>query len=249
MVWVQRLKQLILPPAGPLAAGLLGLMLLFSSYASLGIALLTGCLVSLYLLSAPWLVLRWLRSFDRYERLDRKAAARPTADAIVILDGGRLNAAPEHGGEAITPRTLERIDVGARLHRRLDLPILLTGYGDLMARALQGSFGISPRWIESRSRNTHENAAFSAEILRRDGIENVILVTHFWHMKRSLAAFRHTGLQVIPAPAGRTARLPSESGWMTLVPNVGMLYSSYLLLHEHLGFLWYRLRYRHGGDR
>ncbi len=245
MLWVLRLKKLILPPAGPLAVGVAGLMLLAADYRTLGAILIAGCLASLYLLGAPWLVLRWLRHVDRYERLDRGSDEAPAATAIVILDGGRLNAAPERGGEAVTPRTLERIDVGARLHRRLDLPILVTGYGEVMARALHESFAIDPRWIENRSRNTHENAIFSAEILRREGVDHVILVTHFWHMRRSLVAFRHAGLGATPAPVGRTARLPSERGWMTLVPNAGMLYSSYLLLHEALGMLWYRLRYRY----
>ena len=245
MLWVLRLKKLILPPAGPLLTGFAGLALLAASYRAAGTALLAACLVSLYLLSAPWLVLRWLRHVDRYERLDRTAET-PAADAIVILDGGRLNAAPEDGGEAVSPRTLERLDVGARLHRRLGLPVLVTGYGGLMARVLEESFGVRARWIENRSRNTHENATLSAELLRRSGVESVVLVTHFWHMRRSLAAFRHAGLRAVPAPAGRTARLPSEHGWMTLVPSVRMLAASHLLLHERLGILWYRLRYRHG---
>lgn len=246
MLWVLRLKKLLLPPAGPLAAGALGWALAVAGHADWGLALVGVCLVSLYLLSAPWLVLRWLRSVDRYPRLDRGPIEIPEAEAIVILDGGRLAAPPEHGGEAVTPRTLERLDVGARLHRRVGLPILVTGYGDLMARSLRESFGVEATWIETRSRNTHENAVFSAEILREAGISNVLLVTHFWHMPRSLTACRHAGLTPAPVPAGRTARLPSEQGWMTLVPNVGMLYSSYLLLHEAVGRLWYRLRYRHG---
>ncbi len=247
MRWVIRVKQLSLPPAGPLLIGAAGLTLAVTSWQRLGLTLIAVSLGSLYLLSAPWLIGPWLRRVDRYPHFDPTAADRskPQADAIVILDCGRMNAPAERGGEMVTARTLERLDEGARLHRSLGTPILVTGYGNLLRRVLADSFGIEARWVESQSCNTHENAMFSADILRRDGIERVYLVTHFWHLKRSLVAFRHAGIESIPIPAGRTAGAPSEAGLMGLAPSVRMLESSYLLLHEWIGIRWYQLRYRY----
>ena len=50
----------------------------------------------------------------------------------------------------------------------------------------------------------------------------------------------------MPAPTGFVGRLRSESGLMTLVPTAQVLMSSYLALHEWIGIVWYRIRYRHG---
>ncbi len=244
---VVRIKQLSLPPSGPLLIGTAGLALAATSWPNLGLTLIAISLTSLYLLSAPWLIGPWLRRVDRYPHFDgtTHTAPSPAPAAIVILDSGRMNASPERGGEMVTASTLERLDEGARLHRALGLPILVTGYGHLLRRVLADSFGIEARWVESHSCNTHENAIFSAELLRRDGIERVYLVTHFWHLRRALAAFRHAGIDAIPIPAGRTAEAPSERGLMALAPSVRMLDASYLLLHEWIGLRWYRIRYRH----
>ncbi|MEM7582091.1 MAG: YdcF family protein [Acidobacteriota bacterium] len=248
MRWVVRVKQLMLPPSGALILGFGGLTLAYW-WPRLGLGLIALSLLTLYLLSAPWLVGPWLRRVDRYPRRDWRAADAPPAAAIAILDCGKMHATPERGGEMVTARTLQRLDEGARLHRTVGVPVLVTGYGHLLQQVLADSFGIEARWVESESSTTHENAQFSAELLRHDGVERVYLVTHFWHMRRSLAAFRHAGLEAIPVPAGRTATAPSERGLMGLAPSVRMLDSSYLLLHEWIGLWWYRLRYRYASSR
>lgn len=237
------LKRLILPPSGPLLSGSAGLALwATTSSDGLGMTLVALSLTALYLLSIPAVVSPWLRAADRYQRFDPAHPPSPPPQAIVILDGGRADAPTERGGPTVTPRTLERIDEGARLARRTSLPILVTGYGDLMAAALETSFGIRPRWIDNRSHTTHENALYSTQILRRDGIERIYLVTHFWHLQRSLRAFRHAEMEAVAVPAGRAPRFPAHP-ILRLVPDIGMLAASYLLLHERLGSLWYRMRY------
>ncbi len=248
MHWVLWLKRLSLPPAGPVLIGLCGLAITFTGRAQwLGSGLILFSLVSLYLLSAPVLISRWLEAVDCYPRQpvptdDPSAEEAPRA--IVILDGGRTPAPPERGGETVTARTLERIDEGVRLYRKKQIPILVTGYGDLMARTLEDSFGITARWAENRSRNTYENAQYSAKILRHEDIDRIFVVTHFWHMRRALSAFRQIGFHAVPVPAGRAGRQPSERGLLALVPNIRTLSDSYLLLHELIGRSWYRLRYR-----
>ncbi len=255
MNWVLWLKRLTLPPAGPLLTALAGLLFHTSGWADrLGSSLMLFGIVALYLLSIPACISPWLNAVDRYPRHlqpaedvhahDPATQTTKTPRAIVILDGGRTTASAERGGDTVTARTLERIDEGARLHRRTELPVLVTGYGDLMAATLEDSYRISARWIDNRSRNTYENAQCSANILRQEKIESVLLVTHFWHMRRSLAVFRQAGIHALPRPAGRASRQPSERGLMALVPNARTLSDSYLLFHESIGRVWYRLRYR-----
>lgn len=244
MNWVLPLKRLILPPAGPLLVGCTGLILHAADIATgLAFWLVALGLVSLYLLSVPVFVAPWLHAVDRYPRFNPDNPPASPPQAIVILDGGKLSVPPERGGETVTARTLERLDEGARLHRRTGLPVLVTGYGDLMARTLEDSFGITAGWAENRSRNTQENARYSAEILRQEHIDRVFVVTHFWHMRRSLTAFRQAGFQAVPVPAGRATRQPSERGLLALVPQARSLSDSYLLLHEAIGRIWYRVRY------
>lgn len=181
---------------------------------------------------------------------DQVGAAGTLADtAIVILSAGRRHEAPEYGGETVDGLTLERLRYGARLARATGLPVLVTGglatahersLADLMAETLAGDYGIEPRWREERSTNTMENARFSAALLRREGIGRVLLVTHGWHMRRALAAFRASGLTVLPAPTAFYGTAPDASD---LVPSMAALRMSGYAVHELVGGLWYRLRY------
>ena len=246
MAWTLRFKKLILPPAGPLIAAFAGLLLHATGLERPGIALAAAGMLVLYLISAPWFGGRLLRSLDRFASLDPDNPEASTAGAIVILDAGRQSAPPDRGGDSVSPYTLERLAAGAELHRRLGLPVLISGDGarELMAEVLDRSFAVPVRWIERDSRNTHENAAHSARLLARADVDRVVLVTHFWHMPRAADAFRQAGLGVVPAPTGFTGTPRSEAGLMTFVPSARVLVASYLALHEWLGIAWYRVRYR-----
>ncbi len=247
MAWTLRLKKLILPPAGPLIIAAGGLLLALAGSDRLGLAIIAAGLAALWALSAPCLGRRLLHSLDRACPLDPASPEARGAGAIVILDAGRRSVTPERGGDSVSPFTLERLSAGAGLRLSLDLPVLVSGDGarELMAEVLDRCFGVPVRWVEPRSRNTHENAVCSARLLRAAGIDRVVLVTHFWHMPRAAAAFRHAGLEVVPAATGFGGKLRSEAGLMTLVPSARVLFSSYLALHEWIGIVWYRIRYRH----
>ncbi len=169
-----------------------------------------------------------------------------TPQAIIVL-GGEM----AHGtqGPDVGPLTLERIRAAAQLHRRTGLPLLVTG-GSLspgappialmMAASLQADFNVTVRWVEPRARDTRENAAFSAAMLRAEGIDAALLVTHAWHMPRAVAAFDRQPFPVMAAPV-RMAGWPSGtlSDW---VPRPDHLAQSWFMLREWAGLLVYRLR-------
>ena len=54
--------------------------------------------------------------------------------------------------------------------------------------------------LEGESRNTRQNARFSAEILHKRDITKILLVTSALHMPRAVGLFESEGLTVIPAP-------------------------------------------------
>lgn len=245
MTWTDAAKKLLLPPAALYWLAFLGLALAAGGFTVAGAAVVAGALGGLYLLALPG-VGGWL-----LERLDRWPPADPErldVEAVVVLDAGRRLDPREYGGDGVRTATLERLAYAAWLWRRRALPIAVTGNGSgpLMADWLRDVFGVPVAWIEPASHNTHENAAATARLLRRDGVARVALVTHYWHMPRALAAFAATSLAVTPAPIGFRRRLDSwDRGIFALVPSVEALERSQLAIHEGVGLLWYRLRYGH----
>ena len=106
-----------------------------------------------------------------------------------------------------------------------------------MARVLASEFDAPPRWIENRSATTWENAEFTAAILRGDGVSAAFVVTHGWHVRRSLLAFRRTGLAATAAPTHFTG--PARPDFAAFVPSAHAWSQARFALHEWLGLAWY----------
>jgi uncharacterized SAM-binding protein YcdF (DUF218 family) len=108
-----------------------------------------------------------------------------------------------------------------------------------MRDALEGEFGVPVRWAEPRSRNTHENAVRSADILRREGIARVVLVAHGFDMPRARAEFAAQGIDIVAAPTGiATEDFDRVLDWL---PSMGALQGSYYALYELLGLAVFRV--------
>jgi len=159
------------------------------------------------------------------------------AQAIVILGGGKRNAL-EYGGDTLGRLTLERVRYGARVAKLTGLPILVSGgavtggeaEARLMQQSLRDEYGIEVRWVEARSRNTHENALRSAEILKGAGIQRVVLVAHAFDMPRATAEFATAGIGTVPAATGIPGQGPTVA--LDYVPGIGGLQASYYALYE-----------------
>ena len=243
MDWVllrKALAGLLLPPTGPLILALLGLALL-GRRPKLGRTLAWCGVIALFVLSLPVTSHLLLRALDRTPPLDLARARE--AQAIVILGGGIRRPAPEFGGETLGRLTLERVRYGAVVARRTGLPVLVSGGAPnrgsteaaLMKRALQNEFGVTVRWEEGLSRDTHANAQQSAALLLPLGIKRVILVAHGFDMPRATAEFAAAGLQVLPAP---THVISSHFDWehpLHMLPGMNALEGSYYALYELLG--------------
>jgi uncharacterized SAM-binding protein YcdF (DUF218 family) len=227
------LRNLILPPAGLLILAFVGL-LLSRRHRRLGNTLIATSLGLIWLGSLP-VVANWLqRQADRYPPLDLSKPVN--AQAVVILAGGGERMAPEYDGPAIAGDTLERVDYGAYVARRMSLPVLVTGSAweaEAMRATLVRNLNITPRWVENHSGDTFENARFSARLLRVDHITRIILVTTGTHEWRAVHEFTAAGLQVVPAPVGN--RIPGRLGVHSFVPEVGALLHSHEAVYELIG--------------
>lgn len=175
--------------------------------------------------------------------------ARIEVDAIVVLGAGRYRDAPEFGEDDVAGGALDRLRYAAVLARASGKPLLVTGgapdggkttEAEAMRRSLARDFGVKVRWLESASDNTRENARLTAKLLLPEGKKRVAVVTHAWHMPRSVEAFETAGFSVLPAPTA----FSSARGFSVFdfVPSAGALAGSSRALHEWIGILWYRIR-------
>src|SRR6202030_4142697 len=192
------LRTLLLPPAGPLLIAAAGAWLLRSRTsartARAGWLLLSAGLASLWLVATPLVADALAKAAEREPALDLTRPVR--AEAIVILGGGdERSAAPEYGGEpAPGSALLERVVYRAFLAHRMGLPVLVSGTAAAalaMRSSLARDFRIEVRWVEDQSRDTFQNAQFSARLLKAAGVSRILLVTasaHEWRASREFAS-------------------------------------------------------------
>jgi uncharacterized SAM-binding protein YcdF (DUF218 family) len=176
----------------------------------------------------------------------------PSVSAQAIVVFGSSMSPPIYERPYALPdlETYQRCKFAAWLHRNWQpLPVLACGGPAAKARLacsitmryLLQREGVSESmiWTEERSRSTHENAAFGAEILRKHGIGTVALVVEAQSMLRAAASLRKQGILVVPAPCEfREIESPLEE----LIPSWKAVSRNERTLHEAVGLAWYWLR-------
>ena len=181
--------------------------------------------------------------------IERREDARG-ADTIVVLGsgaqtyrvGGVVFGLPTEGS---TLRSLE----GARVCKLLDARLVIASGGipypeftlkpeSEMMRGVLVAAGVPPDRIleESQSRTTVDEARILAPMLRARGATRFVLVTSPTHMRRSLAAFRHEGLDPVPSVA------PTRSEHLDppplLMPSDAARYMSDAALYDYAGTVY-----------
>jgi uncharacterized SAM-binding protein YcdF (DUF218 family) len=172
-------------------------------------------------------------------------AKRPVA--IVVLGGGLHALSPEYGVSNLTDQSLERLRYGVWLGRETGAPIGFSGgqgwaqqgvgtpEAQIAQRIAAQEFGRPLKWIEDASRDTHENAQRSMALLRAQGVERVLLVTHDWHMRRALREFKLAappGMEIEAAPLGVITQRQTEP--LTWLPTAQGFESVRQVLRELL---------------
>jgi len=170
--------------------------------------------------------------------------------AIIVLGSGRILLAPEYGDTDLRPMTHERLRYGIWLARKSGLPVGYSGgvanggapgpsEAEIAARLAEQVYHQPLRWTEDRSRDTNENAIRTLELLAPQGIERIVVVTHGYHMPRSIAAFERarqrsgSTVAIQAAPMGLHVR--RELGLGDWLPSRGGYTLTLLALHEMLG--------------
>ena len=251
--WKPLLSSLTLPPVPFVLLILVGARLMFGRRLLAWLLLLLG-------VSGVWLsttvavgnaLTQWLLmpppALMETQINELKRAPKTT---IVVLGGGRRVLAPEYGVSALLPRTIERLRYGLWLARETSLPVGFSGglghgaapgptEAEIAARTAEREFGRKLTWTESESRDTRENAIKTVALLQQAGIEQVVLVTHAYHMRRSMENFERaaagTRMRVVAAPMGMPA--PGRLQAIDWLPSVSGFERTRFALHEWLGRL------------
>lgn len=243
-------RTLILPPVSLLILFAAG-RLITLWHPKTGRTMSYGSMMMLLLMSTSagaWLLVAPLENLQQPLLVTTNTGAQ----AIVVLSAGSLENNPEYDNKAIPDYiALGRIRYAAKLYRDTGLPLLVTGgviskskaHDSLalsMARVLEYEFAIPVKWHEDQSKNTRENADYSARMLKQAGITHILLVTDAMHMHRAKFVFEQAGLKVTSAPTLFFSK--DGLGLFSYLPSAEGLRRSHYAMYEWLGLLWYQMK-------
>ncbi len=242
------LTALLLPPGGPLLLIFLA-GLLARRFQRLAWALVMVSSLAMWLLACDATAYGLNRLLlSTYAPVTAEQAAK--AQAIVVLGGGVDQFAPEYGdrSEELGEAAYKRLAYGAHLAKQSQLPVMYAGgkgwaaadtqlhsEAEVAAHTMTRDFGLQIQWQDKDSRDTRENALRAFEVLWPLGKKRILLVTHDWHMQRSLRNFQQAGFEVTPAPMGYLQ--PPVSIPIDYLPSANGLRHSYWVLREWLGLV------------
>jgi uncharacterized SAM-binding protein YcdF (DUF218 family) len=141
------------------------------------------------------------------------------ADAIVVL-GGESVFRPERALELFNAGAAPAIIVSGDGHK-----------GDIETYLLAKGLPASAIQLEPYSQSTKENAEFTCSILKSNHVTSAIIVTSWFHSRRSLASFEHF------APSIQFSSLPT-------LKHEPFRLESWRVLKEYLKIGWYIVRYQ-----
>lgn len=208
-------------------------------------ALAALALIWLWAWAMPMLS-HWLGSSIEQQYPHVSIAATPAAQALVVLGGG---ISPPSGGnsEVDLGSAADRVWYAARLFHGGKAPMLILSggydpkrhaYSEARAMAaFLADLGVPAQAmvLEEQSRNTRQNAAYSAALLKARGIDRILLVTSAMHMPRAYALFAAQGLLVIPAPTDFENSQAPPPGVLAWLPDALALDTSGRAMKEVVG--------------
>ncbi|TAH07968.1 MAG: YdcF family protein [Runella slithyformis] len=231
------------------------LFALFTKYPHRKRRAIIGGLVWLYVISCPLLVdvvLGWWEPA-------RVAPAQVDKNykVTVILTGGMSKAEMEQPPHHMWAGfSFDRVAQALQLYKagKMEYILISGGQGRLSGAEKNGNEGRAVRHyliasgvpankilLEPNARNTHENAVFSAQILRSTFKTNeCLLITSAFHLPRAVACFKKEGIKTTSCPA-HFMKQTTPFWFDKLFPNEEKMAHFYLVWHEWLGIAMYKI--------
>jgi uncharacterized SAM-binding protein YcdF (DUF218 family) len=165
------------------------------------------------------------------------------AQAIVVPGSDYDDPTPERPFPVADRDTYGRCLMAAWLyHKGPHVPVLVSGHwATRLMRGILESEGVPAAsiWEETSAHSTHENAVFSAKVLREHHLTTIVVMSEARSMLRVKKSFEREGLSVIPAV---WTRLEFTQDVRHLLPGWMALQSNENTLHEVVGLMWYWVR-------
>ncbi len=245
----------IYPLGFSLTAGFICIIAILWGWRRTGAACLFATLAILWICSTPLFASFASRTLEaRYPPVLVKDV--PEADVAIVLGGG---VRPPNSDNPYYDlgESSDRIVHAVRLWRAGKVKwILVTGGGVAWQRgdASEGEamtqlfrdLGVDEDAIlvETKSRNTYENALLSKLIWDRHNFAKGLLVTSARHMQRALRTFVRQGYIIVPASTDAIAATFPTRVPFSLLPDARALDTTTKVIKEWVGLLVYSLRGR-----
>jgi uncharacterized SAM-binding protein YcdF (DUF218 family) len=209
-------------------------------------------LAILLVFTNPWLISRVMSAWE-VAPVNTDDITQPYDVGIVL--GGSMRYYDQSVDRVVYSSSVDRLLQALQLyHDKKIKKILLSGgsgfvnfqdwkESGLIAKVLLKS-GVPEEDIilENGSRNTHENASLSKEILKGNKYGNrFLLITSAFHMRRSLMCFEKVNLNVDPFSVDTRAATYINTLDRIIQPDAECLTQWDLLLHEWIGILMYKM--------
>lgn len=210
--------------------------------------LFLGALICLILFSNPML---FKISYRAWSTPQRPHSSLPVYDYGIVL-GGMVHY-DSRVDRVVYNQGIDRLLQAVKLYRRglIKKIVISGGHGGItpdlaeaiVIKDLLMEFNIPENdiIIEAKSRNTHENAIYTAKMLAPQKKKaSYLLITSGHHLPRARACFKKAGL---PTDCYATDPMGVNTSLyiLHLVPSVEVMRHWHLLLHEMFGYLTYAI--------
>ncbi|HLO92194.1 MAG: YdcF family protein [Chloroflexota bacterium] len=96
--------------------------------------------------------------------------------------------------------------------------------------------------VENKSKNTFENARFTAKLLQQnDSSDSLLLITSSLHMRRASGCFEKQSIAIREYPTAKITGDRLKNIDHLLIPSIKTLEQWNLLIHELLGYAMYKV--------
>lgn len=240
---------LLLPSNFLILCALAGIVLLMTRWRRFGAWVAAGSLVVMVLVAYLPIGAVLLSALEsRFPRWQGEGAP----DGIIVLGGAIDPVASSVYGSTMVTSDAGRLLAMAKLARRYPQARIVYTSGD--ASALGGSLAEAPFvppllddlglprervLLETKARNTYENAIFTKALVQPKPGERWLVVTSAYHMPRAIGAFRQAGFSVEAYPANWRV-LPGLSDGIVRQLSTGLAILD-LAVHEWIGLIVYRV--------
>ncbi len=244
------ISRLLFPVAIIIELCIAGMVLIRLRYRRSGLCLCIASLAVLYVSSINPVANSLLWKLEGQYRPIVKVSPKLKAKIgyIVVLGSGHSERSELSDTARLSQSATGRVTEAVRLSRDFPgIPIIFTGgkiggkipIGEAASRAAKAYGLASTRIIvETCAVNTAEEARAVSGIV---GNRAVLLVTSASHMRRAVALFKATGIEVVPAPADYQSLCGSFTP-LSLLPSAEALQKTERAWYEYMGIAWNAVR-------